>query len=115
MEIWHNPRCSKSRQTLALLQDRGAEPEVRLYLEDAPSPAELDRALAALGLEPWEVARMNEPIARDLGLAAMPHDREAWIEAMSANPILIERPIVIEGDSARLGRPPESALELLGD
>jgi arsenate reductase len=114
MEIWHNPRCSKSRQTLALLEERGAEPEVRRYLDDPPSAEQLDSALRALGLEPWELARMGETRARELGLAEMPHDRETWIETMVANPILIERPIVLSGVEARLGRPPESVLDLLG-
>lgn len=113
MEIWHNPRCSKSRSALALLTDGGASPRVRRYLDDPPSPAELGNALDALGMEPWEIARMGEARAKELGLAEMPRDRGAWIETLAANPILIERPIVIEGDQARLGRPPENVLELL--
>jgi arsenate reductase len=115
MEIWHNPRCSKSRQTLALLEDREADPKVRRYLDDPPSPAELGAALDALGKEPWEIARMGEDRANELGLAEMPHDRDAWIAVMSENPILIERPIVIAGGAAEIGRPPESVLSLLGD
>jgi arsenate reductase len=114
MELWHNPRCSKSRRALALLEDRGVEPEVRRYLDDPPTADELEAALAALGREPWEIARMGEERARELGLREMPHDRDAWIEILVANPILIERPIAIEGDRARLGRPPEDVLELLG-
>jgi arsenate reductase len=114
MEIWHNPRCSKSRQTLALLEERGAAPEVRRYLDEPPTADQLDAALRALGLEPWELARMGEARAQELGLAELPHDREAWIETMVANPILIERPIVLTDSGARLGRPPESVLDLLG-
>jgi arsenate reductase len=113
MEIWHNPRCSKSRQALALLEERGAEPAVRRYLDDPPTAAELDAALTALGKEPWEVARMGETVAAELGLRDLPHDRERWIEIMVANPILIERPIAIAGGHARLGRPPEDVLELI--
>jgi arsenate reductase len=114
MELWHNPRCSKSRRALALLEDRGVEPEVRRYLDDPPNADELKAALTALGREPWEIARMGEDRARELALREMAHDRDAWIEILVANPILIERPIAIEGDRARLGRPPEDVLELLG-
>ena len=113
MEIWHNPRCSKSRQALALLEERGAAPEVRRYLDDPPAPAELSAALDALGMEPWEIARMGEARAKELGLAELDHDRDAWIELLSANPILIERPIAIADGGAALGRPPERVLELL--
>jgi arsenate reductase len=113
MELWHNPRCSKSRQALALLEDRGVEPAVRRYLDEPPTAAELDAALAALGKEPWEIARMGEDRAKELGLRDLAHDRDAWIAVLAANPILIERPIAIEGDRARLGRPPEDVLELL--
>lgn len=114
MEIWHNPRCSKSRQALALISERGVEPEVRRYLERPPTAAELEAALDALGLEPWEIARMGEARARELGLGDLEHDRAAWIELLVANPILIERPIVIGADGrAALGRPPERVLDLL--
>lgn len=115
MEIWHNARCSKSRAALRLLEDGGGEPVVRRYLDDPPTAAELDAALTALGLEPWEIARSGEARARELGLADLGHDREAWIELLVANPILIERPIVIADDGrAVLGRPPERVGELLG-
>ncbi len=113
MELWHNPRCSKSRQALALLEERGVEPAVRRYLDDPPSAAELDAALDALGKEPWEIARMGETRARELGLKEVPRERGVWIEVLVANPILIERPIAIAGGSARLGRPPEDVLELV--
>jgi arsenate reductase len=114
LEIWHNPRCSKSRQTLALLEEADAEPVVRRYLDDPPSPEELGRVLTALGLEPWELARTNEAIAKELGLARWPHDRERWIEAMAAHPVLIERPIVLTADGrAVIGRPPEHVRALL--
>ena len=88
---------------------------MRRYLDEPPSAAELEAALDALGLEPWEIARMGEARARELGLAGLEHDREAWIEVLAANPILIERPIVIGDDGrAALGRPPERVLDLLG-
>jgi arsenate reductase (glutaredoxin) len=117
LTIWHNPRCSKSRATLGLIAEAGVEPDVRRYLDDPPSPAELEAALAALGLEPWELARMSEPLAAELGLADLPRDagvRKRWIAILSANPKLIERPVVLAGDGrAVLGRPPENVAELL--
>ena len=109
--IWHNPRCSKSRQTLALLEERGIGPAVRLYLDDAPSTTELAEVLNQLGIRPWELLRRGEKVFKELGLDKDSADK-ALIEAMSANPILIERPIVIHGGGAALGRPPESVLGL---
>ena len=109
--IWHNPRCSKSRQTLALLEERGISPAVRLYLDDAPSTSEVAEVVSQLGIEPWELLRRGEKVFKDLGLGKDSAD-EALIKAMSANPILIERPIVIHGGGAALGRPPENVLEL---
>lgn len=115
-EIWHNPRCSKSRATLELIEQTGAEVVVRRYLEDAPSAGEIEAALKRLGIEPWELARMKEPLARELGLADLQREgnREAWIELLAGNPKLIERPIVLSADGgAAIGRPPEAVLELL--
>ena len=109
--IWHNPRCSKSRQTLALLEERGISPTVRLYLEDRPSTSEVAEVLQQLGMKPWELLRRGEKVFKELGLDKDATD-EALIEAMSANPILIERPIVIHGGDAALGRPPESVMRL---
>ena len=109
--IWHNPRCSKSRQTLGLLEERGIRPTVRLYLDDAPSAAEVAVALRQLGIKPWELLRRGEKVFKELGLDKDTPD-EALIEAMSANPILIERPIVVHGGGAALGRPPESVMRL---
>ena len=115
MQLWHNPRCSKSRQAKALLDDRGAAYTERRYLDDPPTPAELDAVLTALGLEPWDLARMNEPVARDLDLKSRPHDRAGWITVMTEHPILIERPILVTDDGrAALGRPPEAIETLLG-
>ncbi len=110
--IWHNPRCSKSRQTLALLEEQGVAPEVRAYLDDAPSEAEIRAALAALGLKPIEAMRTKETEFKELGLTKDSPD-DALIAAMASTPKLIERPIVFANDKARLGRPPESVLEIL--
>ena len=109
--IWHNPRCSKSRQTLALLEEHGISPDVRLYLDDAPSTSEVAEVLQKLGIKPWELLRRGEKVFKELGLDKDTAD-EALVEAMSANPILIERPIVVANDQVRLGRPPESVLEI---
>ena len=109
--IWHNPRCSKSRQTLALLEERGISPIVRLYLDDAPSTSEVAEVLQQLGMKPWELLRQGEKVFKELGLDKDAAD-EALIEAMSANPILIERPIVIHGGDVALGRTPESVMRL---
>ena len=113
IEYWHNPRCSKSRQALALLEDRGAPITVRRYLEDAPTEAELRQARAAMG-NPAVVAMMRtgEKLFKELGLTKSDDD-DALIAAMAANPILIERPVAISGDKAVIGRPPEQVLTLL--
>ncbi len=117
LEIWHNPRCSKSRQTLALIEAAGIEPRVRRYLDDPPSPDQLEAALDALGLEPWELARLGEPLAAELGLGEIPRDedgRQEWLAILSANPRLIERPVVLTDDGrGALGRPPDAVEPLL--
>lgn len=117
LAIWHNPRCSKSRQTLALIEAAGIEPEVRLYLEEPPTEVELHEALERLGIEPWELTRMREPLAAETGLRELDRDaasRERWIELLSANPKLIERPVVLADDGrAVVGRPPENVARLL--
>jgi arsenate reductase len=114
LEYWHNPRCSKSRQGKDLLDASGATYTERRYVDDAPSATELDRVLTALGKEPWEIARMGEGVAKELDLEALPHDRAKWIDVMVANPILIERPILVTSDGrAALGRPPEALKDLL--
>lgn len=108
--IYHNPRCTKSRQTLELLRSRGIEPTVVEYLKAPPGPAELKAILGKLGKGPRDILRAKEAaeagIAKDL-------DGDALIDALSANPAAIERPIVVSGDKARVGRPPESVLEIL--
>ncbi len=109
--IYHNPRCSKSRATLALLRDRGIEPAIVEYLEAPPSADELRRILGMLGMKPRDLLRPKE--AREAGLDDPALGDDALIEGMIANPIVIERPIVVSGDQARIGRPPEKVLEIV--
>jgi arsenate reductase len=111
--IYHNPRCSKSRATLALLADHGVTPTVVEYLSTPPDAATLKRLLGLLGLSPRELMRHKEAAYSDLGLDDEGLGEDELIEAMIANPILIERPIVVSGDSAVIGRPPENVLELI--
>lgn len=112
VEIWHNPRCSKSRATLALLTERGVEPTVRRYLDDPPTRAELVEVLAALGTEdPLVITRTGEALFRELGLRGA--DAGTLLDALAANPVLVERPIVLTGGRAAIGRPPEQVLPLL--
>lgn len=113
IEYWHNPRCSKSREGLKLLEERGVELQVRRYLDDAPSAEELAAARAALGNPPAvEMMRTKEARFKELGLS--PADDDATLmAAMAENPVLIERPLAISGTRAAIGRPPEKLLELL--
>ena len=111
--IYHNPRCSKSRQTLALLEERGIAPRVVDYLKTPPSAAELKTILKQLGLRPRDLMRKGEPLYAELGLKDRDLDDDALIALMVANPILIERPIVVSGGKAAIGRPPESVLGIL--
>jgi arsenate reductase len=112
VKIWHNPRCSKSRAALALLREKGIEPEVRLYLEDSPDAAELGAVLALLGMEPSALIRKGEAVYKEAGLGNA-SDEAAVLLAMVAHPKLIERPIVIANGKARVGRPPEAVLDIL--
>jgi arsenate reductase len=111
--IFHNPRCSKSRATLALLEERGLAPEIRLYLQDPPDAAELTKILRLLGKSPRELMRKDEAEYREQGLANESLDDNTLIHAMSATPKLIERPIVLANGKAAVGRPPESVLDIL--
>jgi arsenate reductase len=112
--LWHNPQCSKSRQAKQLLDDRGATYTERRYLDDAPTEADLEQVLTALGLEPWDITRMGEDLAKELDLKHMAKDRQAWVGVLAANPRLIERPIVITSDGrAAVGRPTEAIESLL--
>ena len=111
--IWHNPRCSKSRQTLALLEEKGINPNVVLYLESPPTKAEIDEVLKLLGVEPRDFMRKGEEAYSAKNLGDLGLDRDQLIAAMAKDPILIERPVVIKGKKAAIGRPPESVLEIL--
>jgi arsenate reductase len=114
MELWHNPRCSKSRAAKAILDERGLDYTERRYLEDPPDTDTLDRVLQAMGKEPWEVVRLGEDVAKQLNLRGLPHDRRQWLEVLVAHPILIERPILVADEGrAVLGRPPEAVVPLL--
>jgi arsenate reductase len=109
--IWHNPRCGKSRAALALLRERGMEPRIVEYLKTPPSTGELRGVLRMLGMKPEQLVRKGEDAYRALERKTL--SEAQWIEAMVRDPILIERPIVIRGSRAVVGRPPEKLLELL--
>ena len=111
--IYHNPRCSKSRQTLQLLRDNGVEPEIIEYLKTPPSAEELDDILQKLGMQPRDLMRKNETEYKETGMNDDSLDRQALINGMVATPKLIERPIVLANDKAAVGRPPENVLTIL--
>jgi arsenate reductase len=111
--IYHNPRCSKSRQTLTILQEAGIEPEVVLYLENPPAASTLQDLLRKLGKSPRELLRKGEAEYKSLELTRTDLSDKAIVESMAAHPKLIERPIVVRGDRAVLGRPPENVRELI--
>jgi arsenate reductase (glutaredoxin) len=98
VEVWFNPSCSKCRSARDRLEDAGVEYTLRRYLDDPPSEEELRAALTALGLEPWDITRMSEPLARELGLTDMPRDADAWIRLLAEHPQLIQRPLVLTDD-----------------
>jgi arsenate reductase len=118
VEIWINPECSKCRSALTVLDAQEAQEAqeaqytVRYYLEQPPSTQELEEVLARLGLEPWDIARLGEPAADELGLAGWPRDqatRARWVEALAAHPMLIQRPIITAADgTATIARTPEA-------
>lgn len=111
--IYHNPRCSKSRQTLALLRERGVEPEIIEYLKNPPDREQLSAILALLKLEPRALMRRQEAAYKEGQLDDPGLSREQLVAAMVERPILIERPIVLANGKAALGRPPENVLEIL--
>ncbi|KPI03831.1 arsenate reductase like protein [Actinobacteria bacterium OK074] len=117
MEIWINPACSKCRSALSLLDAEGAEYTVRRYLEDVPSAAEISAVLERLGLEPWDIVRTQEPVAKELGLKEWARDadaRERWVRALAEHPRLIQRPIITAEDgTAVVARTDEAVREAL--
>ncbi len=110
--IWHNPRCSKSRQTLALIEARGVAPHVRLYLKDVPDIGEIAAAVDLLEIAAIELVRRGEKAYRDAQIDDASPERLV-LAALAANPILIERPIVFANGKAAIGRPPEAVLDIL--
>ena len=112
--IYHNPRCTKSRQTLALLEERGIDPKVVLYLETPPTAERILELSKMLGVAPLAFTRTKEARFKELGLNKKDERSDAeWAHILADNPKLIERPIVVVGDKAALGRPPEDVLEIL--
>ncbi len=112
--IFHNPRCSKSRQALGLLREQGVEPVVIDYQKTPLSVEELERILTLLGKEPLEITRTQEKVFKELGLSKDDRrSRKEWLEILHANPRLIERPIVMKDNRAVIGRPPEEVLAVL--
>jgi arsenate reductase len=110
--IYHNPRCSKSRDTLALIVKAGVEPEIIEYLKTPPSREELRGLMKKLGMKPEQLVRKGEDIYKQKFSGKTLTD-EQWLDALANNPVLIERPIVVKGSKAVLGRPPENAVSLL--
>jgi arsenate reductase (glutaredoxin) len=112
LRIYHNPRCSKSRAALAIIEEQGGLPEVIDYLKTPPSKDELRTLLNKLGMKPADIVRRGEAVFKQKYAGRALSDDE-WLDALAADPILIERPIVVRGDEAVLGRPPEKVRELL--
>ncbi len=113
LTIFHNPRCSKSRQTLSLIQEKNIDINIIEYLKTPPNISQLKQILKQLGYEPRQLMRKSEQIYKDLDLGNENKTAEDLIIAMTQNPILIERPIVLSGEKAAIGRPPESVLNIL--
>lgn len=113
VQIWHYPRCSKSRKTLAILRDEEAQITVRRYQDDPPTVAELAAAVDALGIAPKELVRTKESLYRDMDLDAEALSDQDWLELLAAHPKLIERPVVLSESGAVIGRPPEKVYEIL--
>jgi len=110
--LYHNPRCSKSRAALALLQERGVEAQVVLYLKTPPTRAELAAIVKKLGVKPEAIVRTGEEVYKEKYKGKAMTDAQ-WLDALAANPILIERPIALKGEQAVMGRPPENVLKLI--
>ncbi len=112
--IWHNPRCGKSRDTLALLRAHGVEPTIREYLKEPPSAKEVEMLLDLLGGAPRALLRDGEPDFKATGKKAATLTRKDVVGLVAAHPILLQRPVVVAGDKAAIGRPPEAALNVIG-
>jgi arsenate reductase len=110
--IYHNPRCGKSRSALALLEEKGVQPHIIEYLKTPPTKGELHSIVKKLGIKPEQIVRKGEEIYKQKFVGKVLTD-EQWLDALTKNPILIERPIVVKGETAVIGRPPENVLKLL--
>jgi arsenate reductase len=111
--IWHNPRCGKSRETLALLREKGVEPDVREYLKETPSKKEIETLLDQLGVEPRALVRDGEAEFKSSGKKAATLRRKDAVELIAKHPILLQRPVVVSGNKAAIGRPPGAVLAIL--
>jgi len=111
MKIYHNPRCSKSRKTLAIIREKGEEVEIVEYLNNPPNKIELIEVLKKLGMKPEHIIRKGEAIYKE-NYKGKSYTDEEWIEIMANNPILMERPIVVKDNKAVMGRPPENVIDL---
>ena len=112
MTIYHNARCRKSRETLALIREAGIEPTIIDYLKTPPTPKQLENLIQKLSLSPEQLVRKNEKVYKE-NFKGKTITRQEWLETLAANPVLIERPIVVHNDKAVIGRPPENVKELL--
>lgn len=113
MIYYHNPRCSKSRQGLALLEEKNVTPKIKEYLKEGLEESELDDLFKRLGKEPLEVMRKKETVFKELGLKDKDLERSEWLKVISENPVLLERPILDTGKKAAVGRPPEDLLTII--
>lgn len=111
--IYYNPKCRKSREALQLIKEKGIDPEIRYYLEDPPSTKELAEVLRKMGKRPRDIFRKSEPLYKDLGLKNKDLSDDVLLEHLNQYPILIERPIVVKGQRAVLGRPPEDVKKII--
>lgn len=111
--IWHNPRCSKSRQTLELIRSKGVEPTIREYLKQPPSKAEIEKLIEMVGGDVKELIRDGEPEFKSIGKKKAELTKADVTKAIAAHPVLLQRPIVASGKRAAIGRPPEAVLPLL--
>lgn len=111
--IYYNPRCRKSREALQIINEKGIEPDVKLYLDNPPTTQELSEILRKMGKRPRDIFRKSEPLYKDLGLKNKDLTDDALLDFLHENPILIERPIVVKGQRAVLGRPPEDIKKIL--